>query len=268
MDYFVLAAIGIVMGLFGGLLGIGGSVVMIPAMVMAFGTGEQGHKQHLYQAAAMICNFFVAVSAVLVHKKARILVVDVLKWLVPAGVVGILAGVWLSNIKFFAGTNSGNLTRTFGLFLIYVVVYNVLKFGRYDGGDDGLDISQIRRSSPLTLLSGLLTGLFGGLLGMGGGTVCTPMQQLCLKMPLKRAISNSSALIASTALIGAFYKNITLAEHGIAVVDSITIAVIVIPTAMMGAFIGGRMLHKLHRDFVRVVFIGLLIVASIKMLTV
>jgi len=36
MDYFILAAIGVVMGLFGGLLGIGGSVVMIPAMVLAF----------------------------------------------------------------------------------------------------------------------------------------------------------------------------------------------------------------------------------------
>ena len=215
-DFVILVLIGIVMGLFGGLLGIGGSVVMIPAMVIFF----KGN-QHLYQAAAMICNFFVAISAVIVHRKARVLVVDVVRWLVPAGMVGILAGVWLSNIEFFAGTNTKNLTRAFGLFLIYVVIYNSLKFGKYDGGKDGLDLSASKRSTSLTLFSGLLTGLSGGLLGMGGGSVCTPMQQLCLKMPLKRAISNSSALIASTALIGALYKNITLSEHSIAVVDSI-----------------------------------------------
>ena len=76
MDYFIYAAIGLVMGLFGGLLGIGGSVVMIPAMMIFFKP-----NQHLYQAAAMICNFFVAFSACLVHKKARVLIVDVIKWL-------------------------------------------------------------------------------------------------------------------------------------------------------------------------------------------
>lgn len=30
------------MGLFGGLLGIGGSIIMIPAMVLAFGAGDGG----------------------------------------------------------------------------------------------------------------------------------------------------------------------------------------------------------------------------------
>jgi len=85
MDYLILAAIGIVMGLFGGLLGIGGSVVMIPALVFAL-----GENQHLYQASAMICNFFVGTTAAMVHKKADVLVLDVIKWLVPAAAVGII----------------------------------------------------------------------------------------------------------------------------------------------------------------------------------
>lgn len=70
------------------------------------------------------------------------------------------------------------------------------------------------------------------------------------------------------ALIGAFYKNITLGKHDIAVVDSIKIAVIIIPTAILGASIGGRLMHKLPNDLVRAVFIALLIAASYKMLTV
>ena len=259
----ILVSIGLVMGVMGGLLGIGGSIVMIPAMIVFF----KGN-QHLYQAAAMICNFFVAISAVLVHKRAKILVLDVIKWLVPAGLVGIVMGVWLSNVEFFAGENSRNLTRVFGCFVIYVAIYNIFKFGKYDGGQDGLDLSQRKKSSPLALLTGLFTGISGGLLGIGGGTICTPMQQICLKMPLKRAISNSSALIASTALAGAFYKNITLAKHDLAAIDSLSIAIIIIPTAMLGAFIGGRLMHKLPRDFVRVVFIGLLVVAAYKLLTV
>lgn len=263
MDYIILVLIGIVMGFFGGLLGIGGSVIMIPAMMIFF----RGN-QHLYQAAAMICNFFVAISAVLVHKKRGILVVDVIKWLVPAGVIGILAGVCLSNIEFFSGVNTINLTRAFGFFMVYVAVYNTLKFKKHDGGADGLDLSRSRQSSPLALLSGLSAGLFAGLLGMGGGTVSTPMQQIFLKMPLKRAISNSSALITSMALIGALYKNITLSRHDIAMVDSLKIAVVIIPTAIIGALIGGRLMHWLPKNIVRTVFIILVVVAAFKMLTI
>ena len=267
MDFFLLAIIGVVMGLFGGLLGIGGSVVMIPAMIWAFGV-DGGQKQHLYQASAMICNFFVAISAVVVHRKKKVLVIDVVKWLVPAGVIAILAGVWLSNINLFSGANGRNLTRVFGFFMIYIAAYNIFKFGKADGGDDGLDLSKSRRSPRLSLLTGAITGLFGGLLGMGGGTVSTPMQQFFLKIPLKRAISNSSALIASMALIGAFYKNITLAKHGVAIADSIKIAVVIIPTAMIASFIGGRLMHKLPKDIVRAVFIVLLAVSAFRLLTV
>ncbi len=262
MEYLILAAIGVVMGLFGGLLGIGGSVVMIPAMVIFFGP-----NQHLYQASAMICNFFVAISAVAVHKKAKVLVVDVIKLLIPAGVLGIIAGVVLSNIGFFSGANTRNLTMAFGLFLVYVIVYNLTRFGKSRGGADGLNLSRTRRSRPLTLISGLIAGLSAGLLGIGGGAVCTPMQQLCLRMPLKRAISNSAALICATALVGAFCKNITLSQHNIALLESIKIAAVIIPTASIASFAGGRLMHILPKNIVRVAFIGLLAAASYKMLT-
>jgi len=263
MDYLVLAAIGIVMGLFGGLLGIGGSIVMIPALVFAF-----GENQHLYQASAMICNFFVGTAAAVVHKKADVLMIHVIKWLVPAAAIGILIGVAISNSSAFARGNSYVLARIFGTFMIYVVVYNCLKFRRRNSRAGDFDISKTRRSIPLTIICGLLTGIPAGLLGIGGGTVCVPLQQLFLKMPLKRAISNSAATIASVALIGAFYKNLTLTQHSIGIADSLRMAIVVIPGAIVGAFIGGRLMHKLPSNVVRVVFILLCALACYKLLTV
>jgi uncharacterized membrane protein YfcA len=263
MDYLVLVVIGTVMGLFGGLLGIGGSVVMIPALVFAF-----GGNQHLYQASAMICNFFVGATAVAVHKKADVLLTDVVKWLVPAAALGIIVGVAISNSRFFAGGKSYLLTRIFGLFMVYVVIYNCLMFGRRAGGANGFDISRTRRSVPLTILCGLLSGISAGLLGLGGGSVCVPAQQLFLKMPLKRAISNSAATIASIALIGAFYKNITLPQHGIGIAESLKIAAVVIPGAVVGALLGSRSMHKLPSALVRVVFVLLMGLACYKLLTV
>lgn len=263
MDYLVLAAIGIVMGLFGGLLGIGGSVFMIPALVFAF-----GENQHLYQASAMICNFFVGTTAAMVHKKADVLVSDVIKWLVPSAALGIIIGVAVSNSSAFAHGNSYLLARIFGLFMVYVVIYNCFKFRTHSSRVGDFDISKTRRSVPLTILCGLLTGIPAGLLGIGGGTVCVPAQQLFLKMPLKRAISNSAATIASVALIGAFYKNLTLTQHSIEIADSLRMAIVVIPGAIVGAFIGGRLMHKLPSNVVRVVFILLCALACYKLLTV
>ena len=263
MDYLVLAAIGIVMGLFGGLLGIGGSVFMIPALVFAF-----GENQHLYQASAMICNFFVGTTAAMVHKKADVLVSDVIKWLVPSAALGIIIGVAVSNSSAFAHGNSYLLARIFGLFMVYVVIYNCFKFRTHSSRVGDFDISKTRRSVPLTILCGLLTGIPAGLLGIGGGTVCVPAQQLFLKMPLKRAISNSAATIASVALIGAFYKNLTLTQHSIEIADSLRMAIVVIPGAIVGAFIGGRLMHKLPSNAVRVVFILLCALACYKLLTV
>ena len=81
--YLLLVIIGSAMGLFGGLLGIGGSIVMIPALVFAF-----GENQHLYQASAMICNFFVAAAATAAHKKEDILIIPVVKYLIPSAMIG------------------------------------------------------------------------------------------------------------------------------------------------------------------------------------
>ena len=256
MDYFILVTIGLVMGLFGGLLGIGGSVIMIPALVLAF-----GQNQHLYQASAMICNFFVGISAVVVHKKADMLLTGVIKWL-------IIIGVAISNLAVFAGGNSYLLARVFGAFLIYVIVYNCFMFGKPRGGMDGLDVSRSRRSAPLAILCGLLTGVPAGLLGIGGGVVCIPGQQLFFKMPLKRAISNSSATIAAIAIVGAFYKNITLGQHNILIIESVKMAAIVIPGAVVGSLVGSRLMYKLPRDLVRIVFILIAAAACYKLLTV
>ncbi|MBN2456857.1 MAG: sulfite exporter TauE/SafE family protein [Sedimentisphaerales bacterium] len=259
--------IGFVMGLFGGLLGIGGSIVMIPALVLFFGIG-QGQKQHLYQASAMICNFFVASSAVLAHKKTKVLMPQIIKLLIPLAVAGVILGVLFSNLSFFAGTRSYILTRIFGGFMLYVAGYNCLKFFDKREDDTGLDTSNIRQSVSLTTLVGLASGFAAGLLGIGGGSVCVPLQQVTLKMPIKRAIANSAATIILIAAIGATLKNATLAQHGLAITDSIKIAIMVIPTAILGGFIGARLMHIMPKNIVRIAFILLMLAASYRLLTV
>ena len=240
---------------------------MIPAMALIL-----GENQHLYQAAAMICNFFVAVSSIIAHKKAKTLVRPVLKFIIPTAAIGIIIGVAASNSTIFAGSKSYILAKIFGGFLLYVAVYNCFKFRGTSQHNNDLQnqttLKQYSDSPLLSILIGTITGFGAGLLGMGAGTISTPLQQLLLKMSIKRAMSNSAAVITSIALIGATYKNLTLPGHDIEIIESLKIAAFIIPTAIIGGFIGGHLMHKLPKNLVRTIFILLILVAAYKMLTI
>lgn len=278
MDGLFLLGAGLAMGLLGGMMGIGGSVILIPVLFFAFGLGA-GENQHLYQAAAMICNFFVALSAVLVHHKARLMVPWVLKRLVPAALIGIVAGVAWSNSAMFTGNRSYLLSRVFGGFLVYVALYNGYRLIReiYHQTEMFEPPEPAFHRGLLSMLIGMITGLAAGLMGIGAGTVVIPLQQLMLKMPLRRAIGNSAATIVSVSWIGALFKNATLGQHHIVFTAlgsgpvyllGVKIAALVAPTAILGGFVGGRLMHKLPIHWVRAVFITVVVVAAIRLLSV
>ena len=266
MDFFILFIIGLGMGLLGGMLGIGGSVIMIPAMTLVY-----GENQHLYQAAAMICNFFVSAAAIIAHRKAEAFVGKVLVWLIPAAMVGIVSGVTLSNLTIFSGANSYLLARIFGAFLVYVVIYNSYRLYVSMHPNITEIIKPMPEKKSAAVFSGFcgaVTGLAAGLLGIGAGTVATPLQQVTLKLPIRKAMSNSAVTIVCIAWLGAIYKNATLPQHGVEISESLKIAACVIPGAILGGFAGGHLMHILPKNIVRAAFILVCILAAVKLLTV
>ncbi len=238
---------------------------MIPLLVLFF-----GENQHLYQAAAMICNVFVALSSLIAHIKQKTNIKSILKWMIPASLIGVFFGVRTSNLPLFSGEKSYILARLFGIYLVYVIGYNLFKIYRSKLAPPKTAPKDILRGYSPTLsgLTGMITGLCAGLLGIGAGTVSTSTQQLTMKVPLRRAMSNSAANIAVMAVLGAAYKNATLARHGIPVTESLKIAALAVPAAIVGGYIGGRLMHALPKEAVRAAFIVILILAAVKMLTV
>lgn len=260
--YLLLVPVGLIAGLLGGLLGVGGSVIMIPAMYMIFGP-----DQHTHQAAAMIVNFFVAVPATLQHRRAGAVLWPILRGMIPLSLIGVVIGVYLGGGPWFRGSNEVYLSQCFGLFLLYVAVYNVRKLvSRKQLAD--IDRSMVEQIPwwKSALIVGLPTGLVGGLLGVGGGAIAVPLQQIFLRMPLRRAIANSACTIVPLSLLGASYKNLSNWRHGDPVLESIHLAVLLIPTALIGGYIGGRLTHRIPRRALRVAFILLMCYGGYKLL--
>jgi len=257
MELLAQAAIGFLAGLLGGLLGIGGSVIIIPALIVYLShttSGYTGNVQHLLQAAAMICNVFVAAPSLTAHYRAGAIMKSVVTVLVPTALVGIFLGVAASNSSSFARQNGVYLAMILAGFLAYVAVYNTWRM--FSATDLTRQFDDSRKLPAWRVaLVGLPMGFAGGLLGIGGGAICVPMQQIILRVPLRKAIANSAATIVCVASIGALYKNLTLPSHGIAVVASLKLALMLIPTAIVGSYLGGKLTHALPRKLLRVVFV-------------
>jgi uncharacterized protein len=262
-DYLALILLGLAAGASGGLLGIGGSTVMIPGMVLLFGAD----RQHLYQASAMIVNFFVVAPSVLQHENAGATFRYVTRWTIPGAIVGALAGVWLSERPLFHGPGQGYLQIGFAAFLFYVVIYNL---GRISSGKrlPPMDEAGAARLSPAKILAlvGLPAGLFGGLLGVGGGLIAVPAQQLFLRIPLTNAIANSASTILWSSVVGAVAKNAAHTRHNFTLGQSALLALCLAPTAMLGAWYTAPRVHRWPVHIIRLAFVALLLYCGVRLL--
>ena len=266
-----MLVLGLLAGLLGGLLGVGGSVIIIPGLVMVFGQGfgpqaTEGLHQHVYQAAAMIANVAVSLPAARQHYLAGAITPKLLKWMLPMALVFVMIGVWLSNLPTFEGDRGGVwLGRILAIFLVYVIGVNIRRLFVGRNGKDGDDHS---RSPARATLIGSIMGTIAGLLGIGGGAVAVPLQQVLLRLPLRSCIGNSSVIICVSATVGAIYKNATLGQHGSNWSYSLALALMLLPSCFLGGHLGGMLTHRLRIRQVRAVFIMLMVVAAVRMASI
>jgi len=253
--------IGMVAGVLGGLLGVGGSTIIIPGLTLVF-----GYHQHLYQAAAMVANVAVSVPAARRHWLAGAAEVRALRWILPMAVVFVMVGVWLSNCAFFQGAEGGLwLGRILAAFLVYVVVVNVK---RLVDGSRGASRGNATVTASRSVAVGGVMGTIAGLLGIGGGAVAVPLQQVLLRLPLRTCIANSSAVICVSSAVGAVYKNASLGQHGYGWRESIVLALLLSPSCWLGGHLGAALTHSLPVWLVRVCFVVLMLGAAVKMAAV
>lgn len=106
---------------------------------------------------------------------------------------------------------------------------------------------------------GLLAGVMSGLFGIGGGAVMVPLLVLWLALPQHRAHATSLAAIIVTALSGmARFAG----DDEVHYAAGLTIAA----GAVVGAYVGAQVMHRLSPTRLRQAFAVLMIVVSLQML--
>jgi uncharacterized membrane protein YfcA len=177
---------GLVAGTFGALVGVGGGVIMVPALILLFG------MPIIYAIPASLA----AVVATATGGTARYLReghadAPLAVRAACVSVIGALIGV-----KLAVRTPEQALEVAFSI-LLFVIAWRMARPGSEAGHND--------HPPSFWRAAGLFggAGLIAGLLGVGGGILNVPAIRLALQRSMLAAVATSTMIIAFTASVGA-----------------------------------------------------------------
>src|SRR4029077_11751217 len=268
-------AIGVAVGFFAGLLGIGGGAVMVPLLVLVFSAQAlpADHVVHLALGTAMASIAFTSVSSMRAHHAH-----GAVDWAIARAIAaGILAG------SFCAALLAGIIPRR-----PLALMFTVLVF--YAATQILLDLRP-KRSRDLPGGLGLFTagatiGAVASLLAAGGAFLCIPFLAWC-RVPLRRgggaagarrppgpprrARARAAAVGLPIALAGTLgyvlqgLRAEALPSPSLGYVY-LPALVLVVATSMLAAPLGARIAHRLPVQRLRVIFALLLYALAVRML--
>jgi len=260
-------AIAIIAGFLGSLLGLGGGIIVVPALTLLFGIDIR-----LAIGASIISVIATSSGAAAAYVKEHLANLRVAMFLEIGTTLGAISGAYIAGI-----VHTRFLFILFGLLLAYSALAMLKKRHEAHGAvyvspiadrlglhssyyDEGLG-QQIdyRVSRPITGLGLMyLAGAASGLLGIGSGALKVPAMDLAMRLPMKVSTATSNFMIGVTAA----------ASAGLYFVRGQIDPVVAAPVAagvLLGATVGSRFLGRIESRVIRVIFIIVLAVVSVEM---
>jgi uncharacterized protein len=258
--WWAYLATGAAVGFLAGLLGIGGGMVMVPALVFIFDAKgfPSGHMMHFALATAITTIVFTSISSVRAHHRLGAVDWPTVRSLAP----GIVTGSFVAAVV--AGmVPSRPLAIFFTAFLFYTATQMLLqrqpKPGRTLPGAAGL------------FGAGTVIGGFSSVLGAGGAFLSVPFLTWC-NMALRRAIGTAAAIGFPIAVAGAAGYVIQgmrvegLPDGFVGYIYLPALVPIVIVSMLVAPW-GARVAQRLPIARLRTVFAVMLYLLGLRMLT-
>lgn len=192
MDWLIYPLVGSLSGLLAGLFGIGGGLVIVPALVAWFtftgGPVPPELRMHFAIGSSLAVIVFTSVSSLLAHQRRGAVLWPAVLRLVPGVLVGGLLGAALAD-----ALSNDRLRFVFGLFVLAIAV-NMVR-GRLP------DAQRPLPGMPGFLLAGVVIGVFSALAGIGGGVMTVPFLVWCT-VPMRTAVGTAAACTMPVAIAG------------------------------------------------------------------
>jgi uncharacterized membrane protein YfcA len=255
-------AVSLLAGVIGALAGVGGGILVIPALTILFGVDIR-----LAIGASIVSVIATSSGAAAAYVRDRMTDMRVGMFLELATTTGAVAGALLAAV-----VAPALLYVLLGVVLLFSAVQQVLRLGEelpadmhvspvarrfrlvgsYPDAQLRTEVQYAAQRVPLGFVMMAGAGLVSGLLGIGSGALKVLAMDGAMRLPMKVSSATSNFMIGVTAAASA---GIYLGRGD---VDP-TIAVPVALGVLAGATIGARILPRLSNRAVRLVFLPVLV---------
>ena len=260
----VLLITGLAVGFAQGLLGVGGSFIMVPVTVMVFDNidvpVDMAVKLAFGTSLAVVLP--TAVASSLAHHQRGAVWWRAAVILGAAGAAGALLGSTVTS-RFIEGDS---LKVAFGA----VVILSSLRLLTAKPPS----IEEEPKDSALAWIGfGFPVGFVCGLIGIGGGILMVPIMTLALKFGVHRAVGTSTALMMFTGGAGALgyiVNGLAVSElpaHSIGYLNLPT-WICLAATSVAMTQLGARVAHRLTARVLMIVFVILMLYLGLRMIGV
>lgn len=254
--YIVLGAMA---GILAGLLGIGGGLVIVPMLVMAFGFQgiQTPYLMQIALATSLASIIFTSISSMLAHNRRGAVLWPIFKTITP----GILIGAYLGSLL-VSVVPSNQLKAVFVVFVYYAAV-------QMFRNKKPKPTRHLPNFAGMSAAGGII-GAFSSLVGIGGGTLCVPFLVWC-NVVVHQAIGTAAAVglpIALASTLGNVMHGWGMAERPDYCFGFIYLPALIgiVTMSVLTAPLGARLAHSLPVGKLKRVFACLLVVVATKML--
>ncbi len=258
-DLLIYLLLGAVAGLFAGLLGVGGGLIIVPVLLWLFTSKgiNPVAVMHLAVGTSLATIIVTSISSILAHQRRGAVRWGLVGLLTPGIVLGAWSGAWLADLL-----STLWLQRVFAAFAILVSMQMAF----------GLDVTA-HRSLPGRggmFAAGSLIGAVSAIVGIGGGSMTVPYLHWN-GVAIRNAVATSAACGLPIALAGSVgflvtgWGDAALPEGSIGFLYGPALPGIVI-TSLLFAPLGARLAHTIPVSALRRVFALLLFGVGIRLL--
>lgn len=256
--FCIFIVLGLISGIIAGLLGIGGGVIVVPALYFIFKSMGISQENLMQTAVAttLAITCFTALGSSYSHYKKRVVQASILKYIVLGLILGSICG---SNVSLFLPSKSirllfGGLSLLLGFYLLF---------------PEAPPLKIAKKPNGFLTFFGILIGSLSSLLGIGGGVFLVPTL-LGFRVSMKHAVGNSSVGTLITALVGTISYLILFHKT---VEEPYSLGVIYIPavfsvgiSSLFMAPVGCKLAHSLPENLTKRVFAVVLVLTALSMI--
>lgn len=191
MLYALYLALGAVAGFSAGLFGIGGGLVVVPALIFAFTVHGMPSDilAHMALGTSLATIVVTSISSLWTHQKRGGIDWPTFRQMTVGIVVGSVLGVYVA-----VQLTGPILQILLALFVFTMSVKMWLGMKPKEGGSHS--------STPVIVIAGAIIGGVSSLFGIGGGSLSVPFLSY-YSLPMKKAVGTSAACGLPIALVGA-----------------------------------------------------------------